>query len=217
MGYKNARLSFVLSTLCLVSCLFWAHTAYGARKNERQALWRVDSSGELQAVSAYDQQPSPFPQKKAPVVVKKVVEKVERVVAPTLSPEELKRRQNSQKAAVLLGEIREILNGETSFEADVSQVSVGGRMKGPKGYRIYVNDRWIGVGDAVTVPVIADNNIQQLVDDLSMIDEKLAGVVQEQVKEKLTVLEEYTLLIKDIQQNKVVFEDETSRKHEINF
>lgn len=217
MVYKNVNASAIACLLASFGVFAFAAQAYAARPTQTsQALWRVESSQERAITPSYNQQKTPFAVKEMPVVaVKKVVKPV--IAEPEISPEEMLRRERSKKAAVLLGEVRDILSDEKAFEADVSQLKLGGRMKGPKGFRVYVNGEWLGVGAVLKVPVIANANIGQLISDLAAVDEKIAEVVKLQSDEKMNALKEYQLTIEEIHSDKVVFQDETQRRHELTY
>lgn len=213
MAYKNA--SYVL-LVALAATTLVASTAVAQRGAQKQALWRVIADSESGSAPAYSQQKTPFPVKEAPViVVPEAVQKVQRT--PVISPEEMAERARTKKAAGLLGDIRRILKEESIFDPDVGTITVNGRILGDKGYRVLVNGTWIGKGDIVTVPVVANEEVWILLDSLSVLDERLAGVVKGQVEEKVDLARDLNLTIKEITSEQVFLEDEEGRAHSVNF
>lgn len=169
-----------------------------------EPLWRVKNDDEGEIVPPYAGNLSPFPIKQVPINEKKRIAKKKVKPKPMLSPEQRSAQRRAQRSAELLASIRKAIQNKEAFSPDVSLVIVEAMLKGPSGYKILVNNQWYSVGEVIDVPVITAEAIENLVSDLSVIDNNLSQMIEEDFLDKIGDSEPFRLKIKSVDKDQVL-------------
>ena len=192
-------------------CFFLLAVSATAATRKGIIDWRVESDlKKLERIPSYAGEKSPFPYRKEPVKRVKVVKK-------ETSKELTESQQRALRAADILSDIRNILNDSDIFNADVSEISVNGIIKSKGKRTALIKNRWYKAGDVIDVPIVAKENLQELVETLRSLDESLAEVVESQVDEKIEAVHNLSLSISEINADAVHLLDDDGLVHVINF
>lgn len=207
------RAIFVV-TLIMATVLQTAHAQVRG-----EALWRVESEIPSQQVPLYDGQPSPFPVKQPPPPPEP--EEGEEVVQmerePQLTPEQRIAQQRAQRAASLMSRIRDILKQEDAFRPDLSGVVIEAIVSGQAGDMALIKGKWFFEGDYIETPLQTANNLMTLMAGLKEADENLAGIVQEEVEDKLAEAGPGRVLVRDVNEKGITLRMPGGHNHVINF
>lgn len=182
--------------LALGLLLVVAQSAYA----QQESLWRVENDAPGDVPPPFSNNLSPFPIKQRPVVEEAVA--AEPAVDPQLAAEE---QRKALQAAALLSQIREILRDEKAFSEDVSNVNVQATARGPGGEMVLVNGVWRKLGDTLIVPIVSAKRVVDLLEQLRALDERLAQIVDESVRERLVATGDARISITRIESGRVVF------------
>lgn len=168
---------------------------------QQESLWRVESKIAGDVPPPFANNLSPFPIKQRPVE-ETVAAAEEPQIDPQLAAEE---QRKALQAAALLSEIREILRDEKAFSEDVSNVNVQATARGPGGEMVLVNGVWRKLGDSLIVPIVSAKRVVELLERLRGLDERLAQIVDESVRERLKASGDARISITRVESGRVVF------------
>lgn len=204
MGYRSSGY-IVAALLCSI---------INAQASEA-ILWRIESEVEqTELVPAYDEGPTPFP-----VVIAPEPEEDETTFEP--SQEDVQRQREEERrnllASEVLAEIRNLLENDAVFNPDITTSRVEAVIFGENGTLALINDEWLGVGDALSVPTRAKDRLNNLVRTLKSLEPALAHMVEEEVNFKAEESKEFQLTIKEIGDGYINLMDERQKRHVINF
>lgn len=169
-----------------------------------QLLWRVEATETAQAAPEYEKSQTPFPMKPAPEEKPKMEVKKKRPSKNALA--ELERQRRARMASQLMEKIQTVMSEDTVIRADVSTVRLDGRILSEYGYRILVNDSWIGQGDVIVVPAVAHEGIWSLINELEELDSELGAEIVAQLETRVNSTQDMDLTVKEITKNQVVLE-----------
>lgn len=172
-----------------------------AAQAQQESLWRVESKIAGEAPPPYANNLSPFPIKQRPVEETVAVEE-ELQIDPQMAAEE---QRKALQAAGLLSEIREILRDERAFSEDVSNINVQATARGPGGEMVLVNGVWRKLGDTMIVPIVSARRVVELLERLRGLDERLAQIVDDSVRERLEASGDARITISRVEAGRVIF------------
>jgi hypothetical protein len=199
-----------MAVVAALAALLAPHAAHA----QEQAYWRATNPQPAVVAPAYEGEATPFPVKLKPV------EHHEDVAAqqkPEETPEPVAQHRQALMAASLLSEIRKNIRTTSSMKEDTSAVQVNAITRGPGGDIALIRGRWLGVGEYVTVPIIAAQKVQDLITQLDSVDHNLAGIVRKEVADRISNLGPAKLRIIAIRDSAVVVKNSKGQKTVITF
>lgn len=154
--------------------LVFAQVALSSAHAADEAQWRVINEAVTPTVvPLYRNLPNPFPVKQDAAAVQ---------VGPT--PEELMQQQ------ALLASVQrtqDIVNGQDALQPDFSNVRIGGVLKGPLGWSVLMNGRWIREGSTLALPSRPTDKATKALSDLSSLDPEAAADLSSVVARRMVV------------------------------
>jgi len=194
------RLFFVLLSSAALPLLGYTQSA--------ELLWRVVNPA-AEVVPTFADDPSPFPQKQEDLTAYDATD-------VTLTAEELAEREQNRRAAVLLAEVRTLIQSNQLFQAKITGLMVQGVVMAQAKTLALIDGTWLGVGDKLAVPIEGVASVFDLLAQLNQIDPELADVVRQELNTRLTTNPVMQLTVHSITANQVILADTQGQQHILN-
>lgn len=204
MGWKsmpNVSLKFLLVAFTLCALTGWA----------KEPAWRVNSDEASETVPPYTGDGNPFPVRKQPP--KQVVEKPKTRREVKAVPIDL----GPLRVAGILAELRDIFSSGNFGQPDLSSLEVQGRLLGKNGGAILLRNRWLKVGDQVTVAVSSVGKVQGLLAALDRLDPILAEEMRGELDKRLSESNMSALTITSLSGKSIELKDANNRVYQVSF